>query len=397
MPIKSASPSLGTILLLGALTAYAALTLDLYLPAMPTIGDEFDASSAVVQKTMSAFLIGMALGQLIYGPLSDRLGRRPLLLFGSGLYVLASLGCAFAPSIEWLIAARLVQALGACAGVVIARAVVRDRFEQQDSARIFSMLVLVLGVAPLLAPTAGGWLVLWMGWRSIFAVLAVFGLTLGFAVWRALPESRSSATAILAHGEGIMRSYITLLRQRRFLGFLLVGSFNAAALFAYVSSSADLLMVQMGFSVEAFGYLFATMAVAIIGASQVNRKLLQTHDLHIILVCANLFGLLAALVLLAIAKTGFGGAPMVLAGLFIVLGSYGLVTANAMAAALAVDPHRAGTASALMGAGAFGAGALASLWISYLHDGTAVPIAGVIAITMLASTAALFGIARRTA
>ncbi|MGL4541302.1 MAG: multidrug effflux MFS transporter, partial [Polymorphobacter sp.] len=268
-------PTRGTILLLGMLTAYGAISIDLYLPAMPAIAAAYGVDSGRVQNTMAAFFIGMAAGQLIYGPLSDRIGRRPLLLFGSLLYIAASVLCALAPSIDWLVFGRFVQALGACSGAVLARAIVRDRFDHQDSARIFSMLMLVLGIAPILAPTLGGFLVDWVGWRGVFGVLALFGVGALLAVVLGVPESRSAATAALARGEPALRSYAALIGRRRFAGYMLTGAFNGATLFTYIANAPDLLIEQLGFSVRAFGWLFAALAVAVIGSSQVNRLLLR--------------------------------------------------------------------------------------------------------------------------
>lgn len=387
-------PSRRTLLMLGILTAYGAVSIDLYLPGMPAIGRSLGVDSGAVQRTMSAFFIGMALGQLIYGPLSDRIGRRPLLLFGAALYTLASLLCALAPGIEWLVAGRFVQALGACSGVVMARAIVRDRFDHQDSARIFSLLMLVLGVAPIVAPTLGGLMVATVGWRGIFGALAAFGVATLIMVWLYLPESRSAATAALARGEHPLRSYGAMLRNRRFAGFLLTGAFNGATLFSYIANAPDLLIEQLGFDITAFGWLFALLAVAVIGSGQVNRLLLRhIASLHILMI-ASLAGVAAGATLLAVAVSGVGGRWGLIVAMFAALASYGFVSTNTTAAALSVDPQRAGTASALIGAGSFIAGALASALTSALHNGTPVPMAAVMAGAMTISALALFVIAQ---
>jgi len=390
-------PSLGAILLLGTLTAYGAISIDLYLPAMPAIGHEFGVDSGRVQLSMSAFFVGMALGQLVYGPLSDRIGRRPVLIFGSALYIVASLLCALAPSIGWLIFGRFVQALGACSGAVLARAIVRDRFDHQDSARIFSMLMLVLGVAPMLAPTLGGFLVDWVGWRGVFGALAVFGVGALVAVVAGIPESRSVATALLARSEHALRSYAMLVGRRHFAGYMLTGAFNGATLFTFIANAPDLIMAQLGFSVRAFGWVFAAMAAAVIGSGQVNRLLLRHNASLRILHVASVGGIVAGVVLLVVAVTGSGGAVLLLAALFAALASYGLISTNTTAAALSVDPERAGTASALIGAGSFLVGAGASLLTAALHNGTPVPMAAVMCGALLASAVALFGIARPAA
>jgi DHA1 family bicyclomycin/chloramphenicol resistance-like MFS transporter len=390
-------PTKATLLLLGTLTAYGAVTIDLYLPGMPAIGRSLGVDSGAVQHTMAAFFIGMALGQMIYGPLSDRIGRRPLLLFGAAVYVAASLLCALAPSIEWLVAGRFVQALGACSGVVLARAIVRDRFDHQDSARIFSLLMLVLGIAPILAPTLGGWLVGWVGWRGIFGALAAFGVATFVAVALWLPESRSAATAELARNEHVGLSYAAMLRNPRFLGFLLTGAFNGATLFVYISNAPDLLIDQLGFDIAQFGWLFALLAVAVIGSGQVNRMLLDHIPSMRILHVASAVGVVIGIVLLGVAASGVGGRWLLLAVLFAALASYSFIATNTTAAALSVDPQRAGTASALIGAGSFAMGALASLLAGALHDGTPLPMAAIMAGALTLSALALFGLARPAA
>jgi MFS transporter, DHA1 family, multidrug resistance protein len=390
-----AHPRRDELLLLGALTAYSAITIDLYLPALPAIGVAFHESAAVVQHTMASFFIGMALGQLVYGPWSDRVGRRPLLIVGSIIYAAASLLCAAAPTIDWLIAGRFLQAIGACSGVVIARAVVRDKFDHQDSARIFSLLTLVLGIAPMLAPTAGAALVTIAGWRAIFVLLVGFGVLIGTAVFFALPETRSPATAALARNSSALSGYGVLLANRRFVGFVLAGAFNGSALFAYVSNAPDLIMAQLGFGPSAFGWLFALMAVGIIGSSQVNRSLLRRYRSEAILRVASLAGVATGALLVAVAATGIGGTWTLLACLFLALSSYGFIAANNLASALSVVPARAGAASALIGSAAFGVGAIASSLVGALHNGTAVPMAAVMAATLLLSALALFALALR--
>ncbi len=377
---QPAQPTLGSIVLLGALTAMGAVSIDLYLPSLPAIGRGFGVGAAAVQQTMSAFFIGMAVGGLVYGPVSDRIGRRPALLIGLVVYAAASLGCALAPGIGWLIGGRLVQALGACAGPVVARAVVRDRYHHQDSARIFSLLTLVLGVAPMIAPTVGAWLVTFATWRTVFAVLAAFGVAMTVAVaWR-LDESRSGATTATAGHESVAASYVALFRQRRLLGYLLGGALNGAALFTYVSGAPGLLITRYHFTPHAFAAAFAAIAVGVIGSSQVNRSLLRRYESDHILAVATLVGVAAGAALVVAAFT-LGQWP-VLVCLFVALTSYGFVAANTTAGALAVDPSRAGATSSLIGSASFGAGALAAGIAGAFDDGTPHALALVIAVAM---------------
>lgn len=386
-------PTRGEILLLGSLTAFGAITIDLYLPTLPAIARAFSVSAATVQLTLSTFFVGMALGQLVYGPVSDRIGRRPVILFGCCVYVVASLACALAPSIGWLVAGRFAQALGCCAGMVVARAVVRDRYDHRDSARIFSLLVLVLGVAPMVAPTVGGWLAAASSWRAIFLVLAAFGGIVGVISWRRLDESRGEATAIKSHSESMLAAYVDLLRQRRLVGYTLVGACNGATLFSYIATAPDLVIDIWGFSSRAFGLIFAAIAVGIIGSSQVNRRLLLRYPPDRILGLACVIALGCGLLLLG-AVVADGSKYLILAGIFATLTSNGFIAANALAGALNVDPLRAGTTSGLFGAANFALGAAASAAAAALHDGTALPMAAIIVVSLAIAVLAFFGLAR---
>ncbi len=386
-------PTRGEILLLGSLTAFGAITIDLYLPTLPAIARAFSVSAATVQLTLSTFFVGMALGQLVYGPVSDRIGRRPVILFGCCVYVVASLACALAPSIGWLVAGRFAQALGCCAGMVVARAVVRDRYDHRDSARIFSLLVLVLGVAPMVAPTVGGWLAAASSWRAIFLVLAAFGGIVGVISWRRLDESRGEATAIKSHSESMLAAYVDLLRQRRLVGYTLVGACNGATLFSYIATAPDLVIDIWGFSSRAFGLIFAAIAVGIIGSSQVNRRLLLRYPPDRILGLACVIALGCGLLLLG-AVVADGSKYLILAGIFATLTSNGFIAANALAGALNVDPLRAGITSGLFGAANFALGAAASAAAAALHDGTALPMAAIIVVSLAIAVLAFFGLAR---
>jgi DHA1 family bicyclomycin/chloramphenicol resistance-like MFS transporter len=386
-------PTRGEILLLGSLTAFGAVTIDLYLPTLPIIAHDFAVSPAKVQLTFSAFFIGMALGQLVYGPASDRIGRRPAILFGCLVYVIASLACAFAPSVDWLIAGRFAQALGCCAGMVVARAVVRDRYDHRDSARIFSLLVLVLSVAPLVAPSVGGWLASAISWRAVFVALAAIGTTIGAAAFLRLDESRSAETESKARGESVAGAYWDLLRNRRLLGYTLVSACNGATLFGYIATAPDLVIDIWGFTPGQFSLIFAVIAVGVVGSSQVNRHLLLRYSPDHILGVACMFAVAFGMALLAAALLG-GSKWLVMAGLFAVLTSNGFIAANALAGALNVDPLRAGTTSGLFGSANFALGAVASVAAAALHDNTAVPVATVIFTALVVATFAYFGLAR---
>jgi DHA1 family bicyclomycin/chloramphenicol resistance-like MFS transporter len=392
-PAVRARTPWGMVVLLGSLTAFAALSIDMYLPGLPAIGRAFHAATGAAQATLSSFFAGLAIGQFFYGPASDRWGRRGPLFAGVALYVVASAICALAPSLPVLIGARFLQALGGCAGQVIARAVVRDRFDHRQSARILSQLMLVMGLAPILAPLAGGGLLAIASWRAIFWVMAGFGLIVGVWMFFALGESRSAETAAKARSEHPVAAYLALLRHKALMGYVLAGAFNSAALFAYIAASPGLLIVTYHIPASLFGVVFGINAIGLIGMSQVNAHLLHRYSPEFILARSRVVSILFAVVLAVDAYTGLGGMWGVLIPLFGVLASFGLVGANTQAAGMSADPLRAGSISALMGGASFAAGSLISALTAVFADGTARPMAGVILGSILASSAALYGLA----
>ena len=382
------------VILLGSLTAFAAISIDMYLPSLPAIAAGFHAPPGAAQATLATFFAGLAIGQFFHGPASDRWGRRGPLFAGVALYVVASAWCAMAPSLPMLCVARFFQALGGCAGPVIARAIVRDKFAHRQGARILSQLMLVMGVAPILAPLAGSGLLAFGGWPMIFWFLAAFGTVVGVWMFFALGETRSPETAQQARGESPLSAYWILLGKRQLVGYTLAGALNAAALFAYLAASPSLLIETYHIPASQFGIVFGINAMGLIGMSQVNAHLLRNHSPEAILVRSRIASIVCAVVLAADAYSGFGGMWGVLIPLFLVMSSFGLVGANTQAAGLNVDPTRAGSISALMGGASFASAALVSALTGVLHDGTARPMAAVILIATLASAAALYGVAR---
>lgn len=365
----------GLVILLGALTAMGPLAIDMYLPSLPAIGADLRVSTADTQATVSSFLAGMALGQFAYGPASDRFGRKSPILVGIAIYVAASIGCTLAHDVGFLIVGRFVQALGACAGGVVSRAIVRDRFNHTETARMLSLMMLIMGMAPILAPLLGGLLLTLGGWRSLFGVMTAFGLAVALAAALRLKESRSEETAIQARSEHPLRAYVALLGQRRLLGYVLAGALNGATLFTYVASSPELLIQVYKIPPSAFGWVFGLNGIGLIGGNQINRLLLRRRTPDQVLARSSLVAVGVAVLLALAAFTGVGGMWSILALLFAMLSTYGFVQGNTVAGALNVDPRRAGSISALMGGVSFGAGAAVSWLGGILHDGTPRPMA----------------------
>jgi DHA1 family bicyclomycin/chloramphenicol resistance-like MFS transporter len=374
-----ARPGFRFILLLGLLDAFGPLGIDMYLPAFPQIERDLKAQGGAMQLTLSLFLAGLAVGQLICGPISDRVGRRRPLLFGSAAFAIACVVCAYARSIEALILARFVMGLAGATGMVIARAVVRDTFEEAESARIYSMLMLVIGIAPIISPSVGGWLMGLGGWGSIFWALAGFACLCGVAVALDLPETHPAERRTSDSAAELARRYAGMIVDRRFLGYAAPVSLALGMIFAYVASAPSLFMQTYGLSPNAFSLIFAGNAVGLIGAAQVNRWLTRRYDTHVILRAASLVNAGSCLLLPVLAWTGAGGFPAFFADIFLCLATVGLILPNATAAAMAPFPHQAGAASALLGTLQFAVGAATGAVVGVFHDGTGLPMAATIA------------------
>jgi DHA1 family bicyclomycin/chloramphenicol resistance-like MFS transporter len=376
-------------LLLGALTAFAPLSIDMYLPAFPALADHFRAEATGIQLTLSAFFIGLAAGQVLYGPASDRFGRKPPLYFGLALFIAASIGCALATTLDQLILWRFLQAVGGCAGMVIARAVVRDCFDAQGSAKVFSQLMLVMGVAPIVAPAIGAQILVWLGWPWLFWSLALFGAACAVATVALMPETLQPADR---HGGGIgatLKAFAGLFGDRDFIGLALVGALASALLFAYISGSPFVFITRLGLSPDHFGWLFGGNALGLIAASQINHQLLGRVALRQMLRWAVTAEVVAVLVLLAAAILRPGLVTIGLP-LFVCLTLLGFILPNAGAAAMAAAGRRAGSASALLGTIQFGLGAIAGGLVGAGNGGGAVAMAVVVAVCGLLARTALW-------
>lgn len=381
------------VLVLGSLIAVGPLTIDMYLPALPAIAADLMTTSAAVQLTLTGTLAGLALGQLLIGPLSDAVGRRGPLIAGLALHIVASALCVVAQHIAVLGALRVVQGLGVAAATVVAMAVLRDLFSGTAFATLLSRLLLVMGAAPVLAPTLGGGVLRWTDWRGVFVTLAVFGVLLVVVAVIGLPETLPAERRQRGGAWSTVSLYGSLLRDRTFVGLVVVAGLAMAALFAYVAGSSFVLQEGYGLDEQQFGLAFGAGAVGLIGAAQYNVRLLRRHSPQRILVTSLSIGTLAGLALLAFAVTGFGGLPALLVALWVVLAAAGLAMPNAPALALSRHGEAAGTASALLGAVQFGVGAVAAPMVGVLGNG-AVAMALVVAGGMVAALAVLFLVVR---
>lgn len=389
-PKRAGVPTGQLILILGILSAYGPLSTDLYMPALPTIGREFHTDH--VQQTMAVYFFGLAIGQLFYGPISDRVGRKGPLLFGCSLYALACLGCTLAPNLESLIIFRLLQSLGASVGMVTTLSIVRDVFEVRESGKVLSTLTLIMGAAPILAPLLGGQILLFSSWRFIFLLLTLFGLTCVALVAFRLPETLSDERRNRSPLTTIFSDYARLLVDLRFLSYALPQSLMGAGFFTYLSGASLVFIGVYGVSAQNFGFIFGLNSIGLIVSSQLNNWLLNRYPGRLILIRAMMVMTVAALALVAVAYSGFGGMIAVWILLFICVGVNGLIRPNAQAAVLAPFPERAGLASSLLGSLGSGMGALAGAALSLFQSQSALPMAVIIAAAYTSALLIFWGI-----
>ncbi|MGV8977674.1 MAG: multidrug effflux MFS transporter [Cellulomonas sp.] len=378
-PTPAYRPHARYVLLLGSMAALPAVSTDIYLPSLPDVARDLGTGTAAVQLTMTGMLIGGAVGQLVIGPMSDRFGRRRPVLVGIALHVLTSLLCAIAPGILPLVALRVAQGFFNASASVVAMAVIRDRFVGADASRLLSRLMLVIGVAPLFAPSVGGLIAGQVGWRGVFVALALFGVGLWVVVWRRLPETLPGHQRRDGGFATALAGYRVLLRDRHFLALAVLPGLGSAGLMSYVVGSPFVLREGYGLSANQFALLFAINGVGLVGGAQVNAWLVRRYaPIRIIRVIVPV-SLLLGLVLLGIGVTGAGGLPALLIVLWLVLALVNVTPPNASAIALSRHGEMAGTAAAFIG----GTQALVS--------GTVAPLVGVLGGTTLAMTGVMAG------
>lgn len=378
------------IVILGLLSAIGPFSIDMYLPGFPAIAKDLHTTVAHISLSLSSFFIGISVGQFIYGPLLDRYGRKKPLYIGLVIYVAASAGCAVAATANMLIALRLIQALGGCVGMVSARAIIRDIFPVNEIANVFSRLMLIIAVSPIIAPTAGGYLVAAFGWHSIFIVLAVITMLVLIAVHFVLPESMKPGTAGSLNPSSIFKNYLLVLKTPQFYTYTFTGSVAAAGLYAYIAGSPYVFIEMFKVSEQQYGWIFAFVALGLILASQVNSLLLKKYSSQQVTRIAIFCQVITGAILFTGSAYEWLNVFGTIALIFFFLACQGFIFPNTSALSMAPFHQNAGIASALMGGIQMIIGALSSIAVSALSNDTAMPMTGMMAFCSFCSMCILF-------
>ena len=367
------------ILILGSLTALGPFSIDMYLPGFPAIAKDLHTTASKVSLSLSGFFIGISAGQLLYGPLLDRFGRKKPLFIGLTVYIVASLGCAVSTSIDMLIAMRFVQAIGSCAAAVASVAMVRDLFPVKDSAKVFSLLMLVVGASPMIAPTVGGYVTAAFGWQTVFLILTGMGVSILAATALWLPDSFKPDTSLSLKPKPIILNFLSVIREPQFYTYSLTGAIAFSGLFAYVSGSPLVFMEVFHTDEKVYGWIFALLSVGFIGSSQFNTLLLRKYRSEQIINLALIFQLFISFTMAFASFSGLLTLIPTIILLFLFLCCIGLINPNAAALSLAPFSKNAGSASALMGAIQMGMGAMISVVISLFEEPSTFPMASAMA------------------
>lgn len=384
------------ILILGLLSAIGPFSIDMYLPGFPAIAKDLHTSIETVAYSLSSFFIGICIGQVLCGPLLDRYGRKMPLYAGLLLYILATIGCVFTNSVEVLIALRFLQAIGGCVGMVAPRAIIRDLFPVEESAKIFSYMILILGVSPIIAPTAGSYIITHFGWHAIFIILTILAVLLLMAVVIWLPESKQPDPTYSLQPKPILQSFWIVLQQPQFFTYAVTGAISSAGLFAYLAGSPYVFMELFGTTEQQYGGIFALIAAGLITSSQLNNWLLKKYSSQQIVKATLAIQTIAGIVLFGATALGWLNLYSTIALIFVYLSCQGFNFPNSSALSMAPFTKHAGSASALMGAIQMGVGALASAAVGLFIPHNALPMAGVMAACVLLAWVLLFFSTRKT-
>ncbi len=384
-PIKKQS-QFYLILILGLLSAIGPLSIDMYLPAFPSIAKGLHTTVSSVMLSLSSFFVGISVGQLLYGPLLERYGRKTPLYFGLGLYAISSFACTTAMSVETLIVFRFFQALGGCVGMVASRAMVRDLFEVKDNAKVFSTLMLVVAVSPIIAPTLGGFITTYFGWRYIFGMLIVVIALIIAGIYFLLPESKKPDPNFSLKPKAILSGFATIVKHPQFGVYTFTGAVAYAGLYAYISGSPYVFMEVFKVTEQHYGWIFAIVAAGLISASQLNSVLLKKYKSEQIIKGALSFQGVIGILLVSSSLFGFSELYSTIALVFLFLCCQGFIFPNASALSMAPFGHNAGNASALMGFIQMSVGAFMSAMVSVLHNETTLPMTGVMAFCSLTAS-----------
>jgi MFS transporter, DHA1 family, multidrug resistance protein len=365
------------ILILGALSTISPFSIDMYLPGFPAIANDLHTTIDIVQLSLTAYLVGIAVGQLLYGPLLDRYGRKIPLYAGLLVYIVASLVCAITTSVNSLIVMRFLQAIGGCAGMVAAQALVRDIFPLNKTAQAFSSLTLVIAVSPMIAPTVGGYVTMAFGWQSIFLILALLTALIFLAVHFLLPRGKKADPTLSLRPSSVIDNYFIVLKQPQFLVYAITGGIATSAPFAYIAGSSDVFINLYHVSEQQYGWIFAFIAFAMIGTTQLNHLLLKKFKSEEIIIVTLLYQTVIGLFLIMGTWLGWYNLYALVFLMFIFLTGQGLINPNATALSLAPFRRHTGSAAALNGCFRMTAGGIVSALVSILHNNTAIPMVGV--------------------
>lgn len=377
------------ILILGALCTISPFSIDMYLPGFPAIAENLNTSISNVQLSLTAYLVGIAIGQLFYGPLLDKYGRKKPLYAGLVIYILTSIACAYTFSVDHLIIMRFLQAIGGCVGMVAAQALVRDLFPINKTAQVLALLTLVIAVSPMVAPTVGGYVTAHFGWQMVFFVLAAITLLILVAIKWYLPVGAQPDGAISLRPKKVMRNYLMVLKNRQFFVYMLVGGIAGAAPFAYIAGSADVFMNRYGISETGYGWIFALLATAMIGSTQMNHFLLRKFSSEQIIKVSLIYQSVVGLIMILGVWMQWLNVYSLIGLMFIFLTGHGLNSPNTAALSLAPFSKNAGSASAMMGSVRMAMGGITSAIVSVFHTGTALPMVAMMAACALLGTVIL--------